>query len=484
MVKPPLILAQEDILNRNDLYYMEKPQLSILILDDDPGIVKKLSHYLKNKGFITYNADKPSQALKILEKERIDICLLDIMLPEMNGLTLLKKLKQKWSDLEVILISGHGTMDTVIEAMHFGALDFLRKPFNFQDLDFALARSERYLALQNKLHHVESHYSLITRELENSIEKEFIGNSPKMRKVLELAVAAGQDNDIAVLIKGENGTGKEIIARIIHFTSNRNKNPFFPVNSTAIPDSLLESEFFGHRKGAFTDAREDKSGFFELADGGTLFLDEIADMPVHLQSKLLRALEEKKVRPLGSEKILEVDTRIISATNRDIEGMILEEKFRKDFYHRINTFIINIPPLRERPEDIEPLLRHFIKYFAKRKKVGEPKFDGEILDRLRNYHFPGNVRELKNIIERAFIISKNNRLRISDFLLNDRLGKENQIQERNLNLDDNEKLLIQEALKKSNFNQNNAAKYLGLSRDALIRRMRKFKISIGKDIDP
>ena len=462
---------------------MEKPHLRILVLDDDPGIVRKLSHYLNNKGFMTYTAEKPSQALEILENERIDICLLDLMLPEMNGLELLKTIKKRWSDLEVILISGHGTMDTVIEAMHFGALDFLRKPFNFQDLDFALARSERYLALQNKLHHVESHYSLITRELENSIEKEFIGNSPKMREVLDLAMAAGRDNDISVLIKGENGTGKEIIARIIHYTSARKKNPFVPVNSTAIPDSLLESEFFGHRKGAFTDAREDKRGIFELADGGTLFLDEIADMPVHLQSKLLRAIEEKKFRPLGSEKIMEVDTRIISATNRDIDGMIQEDKFRKDFYHRINTFIIDIPPLRERPEDIEPLLQHFIKYFAQRKKMKEPKFAGQVLANLINYHFPGNVRELKNIVERAFIICKNSTLKLSDFLLNDKSRMAKDTQDRDLNLSDNEKLLIQEALKKANFNQNKAAKYLGLSRDALIRRMRKFKISIGKDID-
>jgi DNA-binding NtrC family response regulator len=462
---------------------MKKPHLRILVLDDDPGIVRKLSHYLNNKDFESFTAEKPSQALEILEKERIDICLIDLMLPEMNGLELLKTVQKRWSDLEVILISGHGNMDTVIEAMHFGALDFLKKPFNFQDLDLALARSERYLALQNKLHNIESHCSLITRELENSIEKEFIGNSPKMREVLDLTIAAGQDNDISVLIKGENGTGKEIIARIIHYTSARKGHPFFPVNSTAIPDSLLESEFFGHRKGAFTDAREDKNGFFELADGGTLFLDEIADMPVHLQSKLLRAIEEKKIRPLGSEKIMEVDTRIISATNRDIDKMIEEDIFRKDFYHRINTFIIEIPPLRERPEDIEPLLRHYIQYFAKRKNLKKPNFDEQVLEKLKNYHFPGNVRELKNIVERAFIISKNSTLKLSDFLLNDQSDLTNENKGRNLNLYDNEKLLIQEALEKANFNQIKAAKYLGLSRDALIRRMRKFKISIDKSID-
>ena len=462
---------------------MKKIDLKILILDDDPGIIKKLSYYLSNKGFITITVDKPMKALELLDRQRIDICLLDIMLPEMNGLELLKIFKQKWPEIEVILISGHGTMDMVIQALQFGALDFIKKPFHFQDLDFAIARSRRFLNLQNRLHNVENHYSLITKELENSIEKEFIGISSGLRKVLDLAITAGQDNDISVIIKGENGTGKEIIARIIHYTSSRKNHPFFPINSTAIPDTLLESEFFGHRKGAFTDARDDKRGYFEMANGGTLFLDEIADMPVHLQSKLLRVIEEKKIRPLGSDAIFEIDTRILSATNRDIDAMIKENKFRQDFYHRINTLIIHIPPLRERPEDIEPLFRHFVKLFAQRKNRQIPTFDNSILKRLMRYHFPGNVRELKNIVERAFLVSKEGHLKLTDFFFNDWKKTRELAPNDNLNLEYNEKLLIHKALEKANFNQIQAAKYLGISRDSFIRRMRKFKIAIDKTVE-
>ncbi len=462
---------------------MENINLKILIVDDDPGIAKKLVYYLSNKGFRTITVDKPKKALEILDRKHIDICLLDILLPEMNGLELLKIVKEKWPEIEVILISGHGTMDMVIQALQYGALDFIKKPFHFQDLDFAIERSRRFLKLQNQLQNAENRNSLITKELENTIEKEFIGVSSELRRVLDLAITAGKDNDISVIIKGENGTGKEIIARIIHYTSARKEYPFFPVNSTAIPDTLLESEFFGHRKGAFTDAREDKRGYFELANGGTLFLDEIADMPVHLQSKLLRAIEEKKIRPLGSDNIIEVNTRIISATNRDIDVMIKENKFRPDFYHRINTLIIQIPPLRERPEDIEPLFRHFLKLFAQRKNRQIPTFDDNILKRLVQYHFPGNVRELKNIVERAFLVYKEGHLKFKDFFFDERKETNEFTLNDNLNLEHNEKLLVQKALEKANFSQIKAAQYLGISRDSLIRRMRKFKIEIDKTIE-
>lgn len=455
--------------------------LKILIVDDDPNIVEKLGKYLKKRNFIIYTAQTPFAALKIFEQQDFDICFLDLVLPEIDGLELLKRFKKINSDPEIILISGFGTMDTLIEAIRHGAFDFIKKPFNFLEIDLVIARTKRYLNIQQELQTTRDKYSLISMEMEKSIEMNLVGQSQQIKKVLELAVLAGKDNDINVLITGENGTGKEIVARIIHFTSARKQKSFHPINSTAIPETLLESEFFGHKKGAFTDAREDKKGVFELTDGGTLFLDEIADMPVTLQSKLLRAIEERKIKPIGAEKFVSVDTRIISATNRDIDELIDENKFRRDFYHRINTFIINIPPLRERPEDIQPLLDYFLSLFAKRKGRNIPEVDVNAIKELKKYHFPGNVRELKNMVERAFLVSKKSKLELSDFIIQ-RTTADESAKLIDLNMEYNEKKLVGQALNRADYNQLKAAKYLGISRDALIRRMRKYGYTISKSI--
>ncbi len=351
---------------------MGNDSLNILIVEDDQSMSFKLSSYFRKKDLAVMVAVNLQQAREIVDKEPINICFLDLFLPDGHGLDFLKQIRKEKPEIEFILMSGFGTIDTVIEGMHQGAIDFLRKPFSFYEVDFAISRTRRYLTLQQKLIKAENYFSLIDEELENLIERQMIGKSEKIKKVIELAMLAGNDRDINVLITGENGTGKEIIARIIHYSSSRKDYPFFPVNSAAIPESLLESEFFGHRKGSFTDAREDKKGLFERTNGGTLFLDEIADMPLVLQSKLLRAIEEKKFKPVGGDKFIEVDIRIISATNRDIEELIAENKFRRDFYHRINTLIIHIPPLRERPEDIEPLLKYFSDSFCSSEKSLSP----------------------------------------------------------------------------------------------------------------
>jgi len=369
----------------------------------------------------------------------------------------------------------------VIEAMHLGAVDFIKKPFSFLDIQLAIERTGKYLRLQNQLQLVENRSSLISRDLETRTEKNLIGTSKKIKRVLETALKAGKDRDVSVLITGENGTGKEIIARIIHHASERGNDVFFPVNSTAIPDSLIESEFFGHRKGSFTDAKEDKKGIFELANGGSLFLDEIADMPFGLQAKLLRALEEKKIKRVGSNKEINVDIRLISATNQDIDQLIVERKFRVDLYHRINTVTINIPPLRERLDDIESLLSYFVEYFATRKNKPLPVIEPDVLPHLKTYFFPGNVRELRNMIERAFILSGNNRLSVSDFPITTKNNPLENSDSPGLNVLKNEVHLIKEAMKKTNYNQKKAATLLGLSRDALIRRLKKYRIQIIKD---
>ena len=347
--------------------------------------------------------------------------------------------------------------------------------------DFLKKKNKLYkskLKTQQKLKKVKREFQnqnnkikLISKELEQKIEKSLIGRSKSIQKVLDIAMTAASYPNVNVLITGENGTGKEIIARIIHFASKRKKYPFFPVNSSSIQNTLAESEFFGHKKGAFTGAIKDQKGYFELAHKGTLFLDEIADMNLPLQAKLLRAIEEGKIKKIGSNKEIEIDVRIISATNKDISKLLKVRKFRIDLYHRIKVVEINIPPLRERKQDIEPLLIHFVDHFTKVFNTERPSIDINVIDHLCNYSFPGNVRELKNLIERAMILSKNNDLTPADFPINES-GKVNSIKNQPLSIVEK----IKRALKENDFNQKKAAEQLDMSRYELIRKMKKFGI--------
>jgi len=450
--------------------------LNILILDDEQRVTDELSEFLKRKKFNVFESNEVSLALNILKNNRIDIMILDVRLKDDNGLNVLKDVKLRYPDLEVIMITGHGDMDTVIESMRLGAIDFLKKPFQHIDAQIAIERTSRFIKMQQELKQVEDRNSLISMELENSIEKKFIGESKEIKKVLELTFNAAKYNDVNVLITGESGTGKEIIARIIHFASDRKKGNFFPVNCSAIPETLMESEFFGHKKGSFTGAIHDKKGFFELTDGGTLFLDEIADMPLNLQAKLFRVIEEKKVKRIGEDSHFPVDVRIVAATNHNVEKMIAEKKFRLDLFHRLNTLLIEIPPLRERSDDIEPLLYHFIETFSKKIKKPSPKVSANLITELKKYDFPGNVRELKNLTERALIICNSELLQKEHFPLKCINNIPEITEVKNYNLEQNEYNLIRSALTEANNNQTKAAKLLGISRHALIRRMEKFKI--------
>jgi DNA-binding NtrC family response regulator len=458
----------------------ESEKIKILILDDEKQLTEELSGFFQGTDYKSFEANTAEEANKILLNNEIDLLILDVRLPGVNGLDILKEVKYQYPAMEVIIISAHGDMDTVIKAMRLGAFDYLRKPFRFIDIQIAIERTQKYLQLQRRLKRMEETNSLISKTLEKKINRQFIGVSTKIQEVFEQAVIAANYPEANVLITGESGTGKENIARIIHHSGTRKEHLFCAVNSSAITETLLESEFFGHKKGSFTGAINDKMGFFEVCNKGTLFLDEIADMPFSLQAKILRATEEKVITRVGDTKLIHTDFRIIAATNNDIDEMVERKKFRLDLLHRLNTLHIHIPPLRERPEDIKPLLLHFIDHYS--IKFNKPNITAsvEVFDLLVKYDFPGNVRELKNIVERAIILCKGNLLGINDFSVKFQKTELNGLKEDIEDLRNNEIKMIRKALQNCKYNQKVTADVLGITRDTLIRKMKKYNITISK----
>ena len=458
----------------------EKDKIKILILDDEKQFTEELSGFFLDSDFESFEANTAAEGKKILNNNKIDLLILDVRLPGVNGLDILKEVKIQYPYMEVIIISAHGDMDTVIKAMRLGAFDYLRKPFRFIDIQIAIERTQKYLQLQRRLKQMEEKNSLISKTLEEKIDRQFIGVSPPILEVFEQAVTAAKYPDANVLITGESGTGKENIARIIHYSSIRKDHIFCAVNSSAITETLLESEFFGHKKGSFTGAIIDKMGFFEVCNGGTLFLDEIADMPLNLQAKILRATEEKVITRVGDTNQIRTDFRIISATNHDIDKRVDEKKFRLDLLHRLNTLHIHIPALRERAEDIKPLLIHFVDFYAKKFNKPNLNVSKEVFDTLLKYDFPGNVRELRNMTERAIILCKGNLLGINDFPVKPQKISSSGEHADSVNLKIHEIKIIQKALQSCKYNQKAAADMLGITRDALIRKMKKYDISVSR----
>jgi len=454
-------------------------KIKILILDDEKQFTEELNGFFVGSDYESFEANTAAEGRRVMEKHDIDLLILDVRLPGVNGLDILKEVKILYPSMEVIIISAHGDMDTVIKAMRLGAFDYLRKPFRFIDIQIAIERTQKYLQLHRKLKKMEEKNSLISKSLEDKIDRQFIGVSPQITKVYEEAVTAAEYAEANVLITGESGTGKENIARIIHHSSARKDNLFCAVNSSAITESLLESEFFGHKKGSFTGAVTDKMGFFEVSNHGTLFLDEIADMPFNLQAKLLRAAEEKVVTRVGDTNPIHTDFRIISATNHDIDKLVEEKKFRLDLLHRLNTLHIHIPPLRERPQDIKPLINHFVDLYSTRFNKPKIEVSKEVFSVLLKYEFPGNVRELRNMVERAIILCKGNVLGPEDFPMRQH-SKETDLASGPVNLKNSEIQIIQKALQSVKYNQKAAADVLGITRDALIRKMKKYNIIINK----
>lgn len=459
----------------------DKEKIKILILDDEKQFTEELSGFFQGADFESYEANTEKEARKILTDHDIDLLILDVRLPGVNGLDILKEVKIQYPDMEVIIISAHGDMDTVIKAMRLGAFDYLRKPFRYIDIQIAIERTQKYLQLHRKLKLMEERNSLISKTLEEKINRQFIGISPQILEVFDQSITASKYPDANVLITGESGTGKENIARIIHYSSTRKDHVFCAVNSSAITETLLESEFFGHKKGSFTGAITDKMGFFEVCNKGTLFLDEIADMPLALQAKILRATEEKVITRVGDTNQIRTDFRIISATNHDLNQGVEKKKFRLDLLHRLNTLHIHIPPLRERLDDIKPLLVHFVHIYTTQFKKPNLKVSKEVFDSLLKYDFPGNVRELRNMVERAIILCKGNTLGINDFPVKSQKIPIQEKQTDSVNLKLNELYLIQKALKRANYNQQTAADILGIHRDALSRKMKKYNIAVSRN---
>jgi len=457
-----------------------KDKIKILILDDEKQFTEELSGFFIDSDFESFEANTVSEGKEILKNHEINLLILDVRLPGVNGLDILKEVKVQYPNMEVIIISAHGDMDTVIKAMRLGAFDYLRKPFRFIDIQIAIERTQKYLQMQRKLKMMEEKNSLISKSLEEKIDRQFIGVSPQILEVFEQAVTAANYPDANVLITGESGTGKENIARIIHYSSEKKDRIFCAVNSSAITETLLESEFFGHKKGSFTGAITDKMGYFEACNGGTLFLDEIADMPFNLQAKILRATEEKVITRVGDTKQISTDFRIISATNHDIEKMVAKKEFRLDLLHRLNTLHIHIPPLRERPEDIKPLLIHFMDFYAVKFNKPELKIDQEVFDVLTKHDFLGNVRELRNLVERAIILCKGRSLGISDFPVKSAKNPLSEGTTDSVNLKVHEIMMIRKVLQNCKYNLQAAANALGIHRDALSRKMEKYNITIGK----
>lgn len=442
----------------------------------------EIEEFLVGNNYSVYKAAAPSKAFSILKNIKIDIAIVDIKLPEMDGISVIKKIKEEDHSIEIIMISGHGDMNSVIDAMRLGASDYFPKPFRLIEINNAIVRTKRFLNLSKKLKEVEASNTLLSNELHANIGQRLIGKSRALKEIVDLMSKVSKSYDTSVLITGESGTGKELIARGIHYLSVRNKKYFHSVNCSAIPESLFESEFFGHTKGSFTGATEDKQGWFEVSNKGTLFLDEISDMPLNQQAKLLRVLEEKKISKVGSHTEVSVDVRVVAASNRNLESMSEESKFRFDLYHRLSSFVIHIPPLRNRTEDIPILLNYFIKIYIKKMAKSIKTIDEEIAQELIKYSFPGNVRELKNMVERAVIVCDGEELKISHFMFDrNKLMIKTSLQDESLNLDMAEQQLIVKALERADYNKSKAASLLNISWQSLDRRLKKYAINVKGD---
>lgn len=456
-----------------------KTKGKIFLLDDEELIVSMLSRAFKKEGYEVTAECSPQGVIEKIHSLSPDVVLLDVNIPEKSGLDILQEIKEKGIETEVVMLTADDTVETAVSAMKMGAADYLTKPLDMEKVRIVISN----LLEKGKLRH-EVEY--LRKVVADTFKKDIIGESKAIKDLKERLGKMAGAGVSTVLITGESGTGKELLARSIHSMiysdSTLRSAPFIPVNCTALPEALLESELFGYEKGAFTDAKSDKKGLFELADGGSILLDEIGDMKMGLQSKLLRALEERNIRRIGGKNEIHIDVTAIATTNRDLSSSVEKGEFRLDLFYRLNTFNLHILPLRDRREDILPLAEHFLLHFALKYRKENPKgFSQDAEKVLLSYYWPGNVRELKNVIERVVVLEN------TEFVMPEQLplaaarsaciSKHRCIlPDSGISLEELEKDLIMQALERTNHNKSLAAKLLDLSYDSFRYQIRKFRI--------
>jgi DNA-binding NtrC family response regulator len=434
----------------------------ILVIDDEKFFLESLLSILKKEGFESYGALNAEEGIRILRENKPDICLLDIKLPDIDGITLLKYIKEI-RDIPVIVISAYGTIDVAVEAIKRGAVDFIEKPFAWARVKMAIQNALKIKRMEKEIE-VLKDFSFLNIP--------FIGESNKIKEVKKL-IENVADKDVDVLICGETGTGKDIVARLIHLKSKRSFYPFQVIDCGTIPENLFEAEIFGYEKGAFTGAERRKVGKLYLADGGTIFFNEISLLTPFLQAKLLRFLETREFEPIGSNEKIKINVRIISSTNKDVDFLIKEGILREDFFYRISKIVINLPPLRERKEDIIPLAEYFLKNFCESKKIKIKRFKENALSALISYDYPGNIRELQNIVEKIVLLTE------SDEIDEKEVKKVIEKKERKTLKEaqqEFERKYIIDALLENEWKIEKTAKELGISRSQLFRKMKKLGI--------
>jgi DNA-binding NtrC family response regulator len=447
----------------------------ILVVDDEHLIRWSLEQNLKKQGYEVVTAGTGEDALQMAREQQPDLVLLDIQLPGISGIEVLEKIKEFDEDIIVIMLTAHGGLETAVNAMRLGAYDYVSKPFNLDELSIIVKK-----ALENS--DLKQEVVRLRTETKKSAPN-IIGDSQQTKYLMEVLEKVARSEASTVLVQGESGTGKELVAKWIHYSSSRAEKPFIAINCAAVPATLLESELFGHEKGAFTDAKATKKGLFELADGGTVFLDEIGDMEMGMQAKLLRFLEDRSFRRIGGARVYTVDVRIISATNKDLQKSIEEKSFRNDLYYRLQVIPIFLTPLRERKEDVIALAQHFVELYNRDFNKKVQGIAGMAERMLLDYSWPGNVRELKNVIERAIILGNDESLLLEHLPLEIVARAATQggaplaafrLPPEGIDIEEVEKELIRQALEITEWNQSKAAKKLTLGIDAFRYRMKKF----------
>ncbi|TLU82942.1 MAG: sigma-54-dependent Fis family transcriptional regulator [Chlorobium sp.] len=444
----------------------------ILVIDDDPSLRRVMEYNLQQEGYEVSVAASGEKGLGMFDQLMPALVITDMKMPGIDGLDVLRHIRQRSPETLVIIITAFGEVDRAVEAMKAGAYDYIQKPFSRDSLKLTVSKALQYSGV------IEENRRLKSQLDEKAGFRNMIGTSNEMQKVFDV-INKVADTEAAVLITGESGTGKELVARAIHAQSSRRNAPFVAINCSAIPRELIESELFGYAKGAFTGALKDKAGKFQLAEGGTLFLDEIGELLPELQPKLLRALQEKEIDPVGSDKPLKIDVRVLSATNLDIRKAVTGGSFREDLFYRLSVIEIHLPPLRERRDDIALLIRHF----CEKHGSAEVQFSRDALEVMKHHPWPGNIRELENTVERILILRHSDSIGVSDLpenMLQKKTEANNMINlpDEGYPLDDLEKNIIIHALEKNSWNQAAAARFLSIPRHVLIYRIEKYGITL------